>query len=308
MRKISVILLMLFLVISCDDGDVININLEFDQELELCDNFIDSYVVYDTRTDPTESLILVFPKTANDTLIFNPEESPYQRAFDIDNSSVLFNYRVYDQLPSFCSTIQDANSTILQNYIAQNGATVNAITTFVDSDDDGIPNEDEDDNADGDNNYLTNPLDTDGDGLPNYIDQDDDNDNVLTIDEDDKVDGDGNPFTNFRDTDGDGIPDYLEEDDDDDEILTRYEDESLNRNPEDDFLIQGDDLPRYRNPDAAQDFGPSSPEFRIVTYNRNWTTIFTIEDLDLEILTDDLFDFGTYTRESDAIEYDNNPD
>ena len=170
--------------LSCDDGDIIEINLSFDQTLELCDNFSNDYVVYDTTTDPDESLILIFPKNDVNSQIFDPQESPFERTFDIDNSSVFFNYRVYNQLPTFCSTIPDSNVTIVQDYIAQNGATVPCVTTFIDSDNDGIPNEDEDDNADGDNNYLTNPTDTDDDRLPKYIDEDDDNDNIFTIDED----------------------------------------------------------------------------------------------------------------------------
>lgn len=307
MRYTLVLLFALFLITSCDDGDVLNINLEFDTELEVCTNDVNNYTVYDIRTEPAESLSLVFPRSTENNLIFVPEVSPYERSFSIDNANVFFNYRTYNQTPIFCTTIPDSEIIILEDYQAASGAEVKITTTFVDSDDDGIPNEDEDTNEDGDNNYLTNPTDTDGDGLPNYIDQDDDNDNVLTIDEDDDDDGDGNPFTNFRDTDGDGNPDYLEEDDDNDGVITRLEDEDENRNPENDFLTDDPlELPRYRNPEAAQEFAAPIPEFRIVNYTRRYVTTFIIENLDLEIISDNSLEFGTFVRTTDPISYDNN--
>ncbi|MDF4223402.1 hypothetical protein PXC01_17490, partial [Maribacter sp. M208] len=49
----------------------------------------------------------------------------------------------------------------------------------VDKDNDGILDTVEDQNEDGDGNYLTNPSDRDGDGIPNYLDIDSDGDGIL---------------------------------------------------------------------------------------------------------------------------------
>ncbi|CAN0572858.1 unnamed protein product, partial [Ectocarpus sp. 12 AP-2014] len=49
----------------------------------------------------------------------------------------------------------------------------------IDADNDGILNTVEDQNEDGDNNYLTNPSDSDNDGIPNYLDIDSDRDGIL---------------------------------------------------------------------------------------------------------------------------------
>ena len=307
MRSILVVLLTFLFFNACDDGDIITVNLEFEDDLSLCENDVDNYTVYKVRTDPEESLSLVFPRNAENDLLFNPEVSPYEVKFGINNTSVFFNYRTYNQTPEFCNTIINSDIIIREDYAAQTSTTdnVTVTATFVDSDSDGISNEDEDDNLDGDSNYLTNPLDTDGDGLPNYIDDDDDNDNVLTIDEDDNLDGDNNPFTNPKDTDNDGIFNYLEEDDDGDGVLSRLEDENENRNPADDFLNDDDNLPRYLNPDASQEFPAPSPEFRVVTYTRTVTTTFLIENLGLDIIFSDLLDYGTYTQ-TETFSYDNN--
>lgn len=73
---------------------------------------------------------------------------------------------------------------------------------FGDTDGDGLLDNEEDLN--GDENF--NNEDTDGDGIPNFQDDDDDGDGILTIDEDTNGNGDYND----DDEDGDGIPDYLD--------------------------------------------------------------------------------------------------
>lgn len=78
--------------------------------------------------------------------------------------------------------------------------------TPADADNDGLSNDDEDLDGDGD---PTND-DLDGDGIPNYLDDDDDGDGKTTDEED--INNDGNPFND--DSDGDGIPDFLDGDDD----------------------------------------------------------------------------------------------
>ena len=109
---------------------------------------------------------------------------------------------------------------------------------YLDLDDDGdnINTENEDIDSDGD---PTND-DTDGDGMPNYLDTDDDGDNVSTLIED--IDGNGTPIND--DTDLDGIPDYLDDDDDNDGILTINEDVNADGDPTNDDS-DGDGIPDY---------------------------------------------------------------
>ncbi len=75
---------------------------------------------------------------------------------------------------------------------------------IADADRDGVVNNDED--IDGDGDVLND--DTDGDITPDYLDVDDDGDGIFTKNED--ANGDGDPRND--DTDGDGIPDYLDKD------------------------------------------------------------------------------------------------
>jgi len=82
------------------------------------------------------------------------------------------------------------------------GCVDNSLCIYLDDDMDGVFNYLED--IDGDGN-LDND-DSDNDGIPNYQDDDDDNDGILTADED--TDGDGD-WSN-DDEDGDGIVDYLD--------------------------------------------------------------------------------------------------
>jgi len=73
---------------------------------------------------------------------------------------------------------------------------------FTDSDEDTVPDYQEDLNGNGN----LEDDDTDEDGIPNYRDKDDDGDGILTKDEDKN----GNGNLNDEDEDNDGIPDYLD--------------------------------------------------------------------------------------------------
>jgi hypothetical protein len=123
----------------------------------------------------------------------NPDES-----FDFENTGkgILF-------IPSGLAFGENGAANIPGNdpiyFFIELGAVV-----IADADRDGVVNNDED--VDGDGDVLND--DTDEDGIRNYIDIDDDNDGVLTKDED--PNGDGDPTND--DTDGDGIPDYLDDD------------------------------------------------------------------------------------------------
>ena len=86
------------------------------------------------------------------------------------------------------------------------------LPNYIDVDDDGdnvlTSVEIDTDNADGDDNPLTNPKDTDGDGIPNHLDIDDDGDGVNSIDEE-NLSQDNNPANDFTDP---AIADYLNPD------------------------------------------------------------------------------------------------
>ena len=58
------------LLATCDDGDIITVDLDFDGELERCDNDTDSYLIYDTRTSPNESLSLIIERDETNELLF----------------------------------------------------------------------------------------------------------------------------------------------------------------------------------------------------------------------------------------------
>ncbi len=102
--------------------------------------------------------------------------------------------------------------------------------TTPDADGDGIANEDEDIN----NNGNLNDDDTDGDNIPNYLDSDDDGDSVLTLDETSGIGAGVAPSYIYIDTDDDTIENYLDNDDDGDGTLTIDEDYNNNGTPIDD--------------------------------------------------------------------------
>ena len=295
MQKLLYLLCVCLLVSTCDDGDVIDVKLDFDKTLSICDLSPENYFLYDTKKNPSESLSLIFPRNSVTELIFNPPENNYKTTLTIDGAKTLFNYRTYDGNVEnlLCNLLPDSNTNILKDYAASSG-TVTIITTYVEDDDDGIPAHLEDANLDGDNDPSTNPTDTDGDGIPDYLDADDDNDNVLTKDEKHnytKADG----LSKAQDTDGDGIPDYLDNDDDGDGVLTRHEDANLNGNPMDDRDKSSPTptVPRYLDKEAKDTFDYQKLNKNI--YKRTYTIKIYINNVNLDVISLTEIDFGTYT-------------
>lgn len=289
MNRFAIGLFLTVFFLSCDDGDIIAVNLEFDQQLELCgDENSTNYVIYDIKTDPDESLTLLFPSNNTNDAIFNPTNNPQEGNLNINGSSVRFNYRQYDGDPSglICEEIPASDVSITQDYEATSG-TVAYSSSYVDDDNDGIPSELEDLNLNGD---LTDD-DSDGDGIPNYIDKDDDGDNVDTIDENPDPDGDGD-LSDAQNTDGTDLPDYLDTDDDNDGILTIEEDENNNGNLFDDFS-PGGISPRFLDVLAADQYMVTTQNEN--SYTRTVTVQFIVMNIDIELLSADSFDLGTYT-------------
>ena len=301
MRKSLFILLSLSLfLLSCNDGDVIIFELAFDQELSKCGNENnDNYVIYDTNDDPFESLTLLFPTSTANNLIFNPVNNPHEGSFNINGTSVRFNYRTYDGSPSelICEEIPSSEVSILEDQEASSGL-VNYVSTFIDDDNDNVPTANENPDPNGDGNFE-DAQDTDGDSIPDYLDKDDDGDNVPTISENPDPNNDNN-LDDAQDTDGDTIPDYLDEDDDGDGVITRYEDENLNENLFDD-LAPAAIVARFLDNTATDIF--VNDVFNSNSYTRTVTTIFTIVNTDLGILNTDEIILGTFI---DTIEYETN--
>ncbi|MBT8265768.1 MAG: hypothetical protein KJO41_07880 [Bacteroidia bacterium] len=292
-RSISLLFCLIIVLSSCDDGDVLSVNLDFDKELSRCgDENSDNYVIYDTKTDPFESLTLLFPSNSTNDNIFNPSTTPFEGSFVINGSSVRFNYRKYDGDPSglICEEIPSSTVSITEDYEASTG-TVNYLTTFVDDDNDDIPSELEDINNNGD----LEDDDTDGDGIPNYIDEDDDGDNVPTKDENPDPDGDGD-LSDAQNTDGSDEPDYLDTDDDNDGILTRNEDENLNGNLFDDFADAAI-APRFLDVDATEEFINTNNNSN--SFTRTVSVLFTILNVDIDLLSADVIDLGTFEIDID---------
>ncbi|TJY34057.1 hypothetical protein [Pontimicrobium aquaticum] len=294
MRKSLFILLAIsFLISSCDDGDIINVELDFDETLSLCgDENSANYVLYNIKNDPYESLTLLFPVSEAET-IFNPLISGEERFITINENSVKFNYRTYNGDPEgelICQDIPGSSVAIIKDYAAASGAEAKFTSTFIDDDNDGVPTEDEnpDPNNDGD---FSDAQDTDSDGIPDYIDEDDDNDNVLTINENPDINNDGN-ISDAQDTDGDTIPDYLDADDDGDGVLTRNEDENLDTNPRNDLSINN--IARYLDAVVADEFIQN--ELIENSYERAIFVKVVVLNADLSVLSTDFIDFGAYLK------------
>jgi len=286
------ILIACFIMSSCDDGDIITIELDFDKDLALCgDAESNNYVVYDVKTNPDESLTLLFPSNNNTALIFNPNQTPFNYEFSISNA-VLFNYRTYsgDPLGLICQEIPSSNVSIIDDYAAS-GGTVLTETIFIDDDQDGIASELEDLNNNGD----FEDDDSDGDSIPNYKDDDDDGDNVKTRLEKPDPNNDGS-IDDAQDSDNDNIPDYLDTDDDNDGTITRYEDENLNQNLQDDFA-DGSVIARFLDANANDIY--INDTFNSNIYTRFISVKFVIINTDLDIINTDTIELGTYT--SDVI-------
>lgn len=278
MRKLFFILFSINIatIYSCDDGNVITVDLEFGETFKVCEGVTD-LVLYKTKNDPSETLsILIQNYTLDELLEINT---------DTEKSASLF-FRTYSDasLPSnlFCSEIPP-NVTIVSNNESAVTAIIN--TTLTEDDNDGVPASLEDIN----NNGNLEDDDTDGDGLPNYIDADDDGDNILTRDENPDPNSDGN-LSDAQDTDGDGIPDYLDDDDDGDLVKTRDEENtSQDNNPANDITnpnIGAD----YLNPEVSTSVAATA--YRQHTITITYTVTIDLNGVSFDFLSQEPLSFG----------------
>ena len=287
-KTFCAIVVSICLFISCDDGDVIVSNFNFDEEtsLSLCgDN--DENLLYTIDQETNEAISFRFSDDDFDGS-FEGLDAPEPISIDLGTSNKL-NYRILsepaDGAQYFCQDVPPSSPDVEQEFVSTSGGNaILSISVTEQDDDDGIPADQEDLN---DNGNLFDD-DTDGDGIPNFIDTDDDNDNVPTSVEIINNDGDELP-----DTDEDGTPDYLDPDDDGDGVLTRNED--LNAfenaddngnpvlNPQDDTNADG--LPNYLNPQATESI--QIDQFRPNEISRTFRTQVVVRNVTLEQVNGD---------------------
>ncbi len=290
MRKLYLVLLPIFLLsfYTCDDGDIITVEFDFDDTFSVCSG-TNALVFYKTKDDPSESLSIKIASLSLANILAVGDNNIYEKSFSLSSTNP-FNYRTYSNssLPTsglFCSEIPLSSVKITKDIESTSG-TVKIKTVLTEDDNDGIPAALEDINGNGN----LDDDDTDGDGIPNYLDVDDDGDNVLTINEKPDPDGDGD-LSDALDTDGDGIPNYLDNDDDNDGVLTRDEEnESQDQNPSNDItnsLIGAD----YLNPAIATKV--TATKYREHTIYQTYVVTLTVSNFDLQIISLDVFDFGT---------------
>ena len=214
MKKLLPLLLFITLL-SCNDGDIIVSSFDFnDASLQACSGS-GGYLFFKINDGNTESISL---RLAISEDLFVTSNTLVRV---LDGNSNFANYRVYNgaiDSDYFCNEIPPTVPQVSVEYIANSGvATLTTIAVFDDSD--GLEFvESTDDMMEGtgdfDGDLIPNfyDFDDDGDNVPTGAELDVEN-----------ADGDNDPLTNPLDTDTDGIPDYLDTDDDGDGILTRYE-------------------------------------------------------------------------------------
>jgi hypothetical protein len=283
MRQLANILLSLCLLLmfSCDDGDIITVEFDFEETFNSCGDL----VFYKTKKEPAESMSISFTNLTLEELL----EVGTNDTLITTTTSNTFNYRTYSNasLPSsglFCTNIPNSEAKIIEDYESKNGE-VTITTVLTEDDNDGIPAALEDINGNG--NLKDD--DTDDDGIPNYIDADDDGDNILTKDENPDPNGDKS-LIDAQDTDGDGTPDYLDADDDGDGVLTRDEEnDTQNQNPKDD-ITNSEAGPDYLNPDVKTSIPATA--YRAHTYTQSYKMSVVI-DISIRIISQNDYFFGT---------------
>lgn len=283
MRKLLSILALCFLCFTCNDGDIIVFELDFDDTFETCGDI----VFFNTKTDPAESLSIQIDKLTIDDVLAVGSDNTLTLTRTINGSSNRFTYRTYSTLPSslFCNDVPPSDLDILSSEESTSG-NVTITTVLTEDDNDGIPAALEDINGNGD----LDDDDTDADGVTNYLDQDDDGDNIFTTAENPNYTAtDG--LANAQDSDGDGTPDYLDMDDDGDGVKTRDEENvSQDQNPLNDVLDPNVG-PDYLNPNIRN----TVPATKYLTHTIKQTFVVTIlvENISFPTLSQTLFDFGT---------------
>ncbi|MBQ0735483.1 hypothetical protein [Aquimarina celericrescens] len=292
MKKLFSFLLLVSILFSCDDGDIIITGFEFDDApLEICNGSAENeFVFFKINTANNEAISFNFVDTTYlDTAV---TETPI--IIDLSENMGSLIYRQFNVTITndyYCSNVPSSDIIVTEQLRAVSGIAEITVQIATEDDQDGIPAEDEDLNGNGN----LEDDDTDGDGIPNYKDQDDDDDNILTsVELENGLPENDDPL----DTDGDGIPDYLDADDDNDGTPTINEDIDGDGNPRNDNTdaADDDDIFNYLDPDTSErndNVTPSPDNTTVLTTYRTTVDINTIIfDGDNENFEDDNFSFG----------------
>jgi len=316
MRRV-ILLMIIAVCLSCDDGDIIvsDFNFDADSSLNLCE-FENNRKVLHIVTESNEAISFTFDENILEK-IENVVVDPVEFIVEIDNSNRINYRRLSASVESndyFCQLIPPGQPTVIEEFVSTTGGT--AIFTIsrtsgddVDTDSDGIPDLDER-ATDSEGNFIGDVfgLDTDQDGIPNFLDIDDDNDNVLTITE---IGGERAPDIAL-DTDQDDIPNYLDADDDGDGVLTRNEDlnalengtppNQIDLNPRNDDSNQ-DGIPNYLDANISEEVIVDFFRDNVVSRNFNITVVFnniTLQNIENErTIRFNSQGFGTFTFATD---------
>ena len=285
MRKLFTLLCLTFFLHSCDDGDIITVEFDFGDTFTSCGDL----VLYKIKEDPAESLSIKItsPSITIEDLLDVDDDNTTLITATINGSTNTFNYRTYNTAPTnlFCNDVPPSDIIITSDLESTTGI-VTIETLLTEDDNDGIPAGFEDINGNGD----LEDDDTDGDGIPNYLDDDDDGDNVRTITENPGY-SESEGLANAQDTDGDTIPDYLDDDDDGDMVLTRDEENNIqDENPTND-VTNNEIGPDYLNMEVANIV--PAVAYRTHTIQQSYEVTLIVSNLQLDNITQDVFDFGT---------------
>ena len=112
---------------SCDDGDIIDVTLDFEDDLDYCG----SLVFYKTKDNPAETLSIQLSGVSLDDLKEVGDDNRLEKSYRIDGTNNRFNYRTYGSLPAtpFCSEIPPTGLDILNDDESTTGE-VNIVTVL----------------------------------------------------------------------------------------------------------------------------------------------------------------------------------
>lgn len=325
---------------SCSDGDIITVELDFDDTFEGCEE--SDLLFYKTKEEPAESLSLLFTSFNYEDIFVKSEDSLrfIGDTLTFEGEPATFNYRTYNRtdLPPdlFCTLVPPANLNIVIDQSDDVNVTITRILT--EDDNDGVPSELEGPLDPTTGNYIDPLGDDDDDGVYNFLDDEPNNKEV--------GDADGKIEDGF-DTDGDGLPNFIDEDDDGDNVLTKNENPDPNddgdlsdaQNTDADLFDAGntdvvkDDIPDYLDPDDDGDgvltineetdtqdqnplndftfdeadfLNPNATTFTEATayrqhkINMQFIIRAVVKDISLEFLSQQVLDFGTLSDTNSA--------
>ncbi|GAA4327034.1 hypothetical protein GCM10023115_56850 [Pontixanthobacter gangjinensis] len=288
MRRLLFGIFSLSLLASCDDGDIIVTDFDFDESrIEFCDG-PNKNVFYAINNDGVfESISLEYRNNElpidDEGNLVPPDPIDEENIINLDDQNNRIVYRLYNgEIPTgsnsyFCSVVPPSQPRVVEEWVSGSGAFARITAGYtdetgdVDADGDGIDNIDEGWDPDG-----LNHQDTDSDGIPDYLDEDDDGDNVLTsVETSSSI-----PLNDagVRDTDEDGILNYLDSDDDNDGVPTRLEVDP--EDPLEPTLQVSTELgPDYLNPEQMPRFEHDQYKENVIT--RTFGFRILIEELQL---------------------------